>query len=401
MRRFNWAIEPGGLPDDRAAGLCSAKRSPSSSMGAEERNSDMKIFLSGVSGQFRECRNALASDLRAVGVVVTVQEDFQQHGWTLLEKLEAYIACCDRVIALVGDAYGYEPEAAVRPVGRPRRSYTQWEYYFAVGERLDGSTAQRKDVYVYVATDEYLTAHPVKQAAVVAKLQREFLAAIKTSGKDRNTFGSPDELCRLALRDGFQVRDPDHKLIKPNNLPLASIGTLFKGREAFLDDLRNRLGVSDARAAAISNRLAVHGLGGVGKTRVAVEYAWRFADEYTALLFVSAPTPAELRANLANLVGVLGMSAGTASVDEQLKEVLDWLEAHPGWLVIIDNVDTAEAVRAVEQRLAALTGRPRADHLADRQLERRGRTARSRRPGARSGRGVPAGASQTPPQAGR
>ena len=63
----------------------------------------------------------------------------------------------------------------------------------------------------------------------------------------------------------------------------------------------------DGRATAIVNRLAVHGLGGVGKTRAAVEYAWRHADDYTALLFVSAPPPAELRANLANLVGVLGM----------------------------------------------------------------------------------------------
>src|SRR5262249_30313981 len=106
----------------------------------------MKIFLSAVSGQFRDCRQALASDLRAVGVEVTVQEDFQQHGRTLLEKLEAYIAGCDRVIALVGDAYGYEPEPAARPAGRPRRSYSQWEYFFARGERLDGTKAQRKDI---------------------------------------------------------------------------------------------------------------------------------------------------------------------------------------------------------------------------------------------------------------
>jgi hypothetical protein len=87
----------------------------------------MKVFLSAVSSQFRDCRNALASDLRAVGVEVTVQEDFQQHGRNLLEKLQAYITSCDRVIALVGDAYGYEPERAARPDGWPRRSYTQCE----------------------------------------------------------------------------------------------------------------------------------------------------------------------------------------------------------------------------------------------------------------------------------
>ena len=49
----------------------------------------------------------------------------------------------------------------------------------------------------------------------------------------------------------------------------------------------------------------------------------------------------------------------------------------------------------------AAPGRPRADHLADRQLERGGRTARSRRAGTRGGRGVPAGADAAPPQARR
>jgi hypothetical protein len=72
-------------------------------------------------------------------------------------------------------------------------------------------------------------------------------------------------------------KTPPH--YKPCNLPLASIGTLFKGRESFLDDLRQRLGARDGRAKAIVSRLAVHGLGGVGKTRAAVEYAWRHADD--------------------------------------------------------------------------------------------------------------------------
>ena len=174
-----------------------------------------------------------------------------------------------------------------------------------------------------------------------------------------------ENFVRLTASDGLE------RAHKPFNLPLASIGTLFKGREAFLDDLRDRLGVPDGRATAIVKRLAVHGLGGVGKTRAAVEYAWRHADDYTALLFVSAASPAELRANLANLVGVLGIQADGMPVDQQLAEVLDWLDAHPGWLLIVDNVDTEEAAREVERAAGAAAGRARADHLADRQLEPR------------------------------
>jgi hypothetical protein len=70
----------------------------------------MKIFLSAATVQFRVCRDALCSDLSAVGAEVMVQEDFQQHGGSLLKKLECYIASSDRMIALVGDAYGFEPE---------------------------------------------------------------------------------------------------------------------------------------------------------------------------------------------------------------------------------------------------------------------------------------------------
>ena len=45
---------------------------------------------------------------------------------------------------------------------------------------------------------------------------------------------------------------------------------------------------------------------------------------YTALLFVSAPSPAELRANLANLVGVLGMTT------EGLRSTSNWPRCSAG-----------------------------------------------------------------------
>ena len=76
----------------------------------------MRIFLSAVSGEFRACRQALASDLRAVGAEVTVQEDFTQHGRSLLEKLEGYIANCHRY-ALIS-----ESPRSMAPCSRGRTS---------------------------------------------------------------------------------------------------------------------------------------------------------------------------------------------------------------------------------------------------------------------------------------
>lgn len=166
----------------------------------------MKMFLSAVSGQFKRFRDAIASDLRAVGFEVVVQEDFQQHGGTLLEKLEEYIASCDRVIALVGDAYGWEPGEVARPKDRPRRSYSQWEVFFALGERLVVAPQPPKKLYVYFAGPELLAQNVVIQEDDAARLQRNFVAELRRSGKDWNQFNSVNELRVLVLRDGLSLR---------------------------------------------------------------------------------------------------------------------------------------------------------------------------------------------------
>jgi len=177
----------------------------------------MKIFLSAVSGQFKACRDALASDLRAVGAQVKVQEDFQQHGGTLLEKLEFYIHICNRVIFLVGNVYGWEPNVEALPAGRARRSYSQWEYFFALGERLHGKNQPAKDIFVYLASPDYLAQNPIAQSEDAAKLQGEFIAQIRRSGKDYNSFASLNELRALVLRDGFRIGAADsHFLCRPN-----------------------------------------------------------------------------------------------------------------------------------------------------------------------------------------
>ena len=195
-----------------------------------------QIFISAVSEQFKECRDALRTDLAAVGADVKVQEEFQQHGGTLLEKLEKYIASCDRVIALVGSAYGCEPEPAATPANAPSRSYTQWEYHFASGERLDGTQAKAKPVYVYFALARYLEQHSVEQSDVAALRQQEFIDQIRSSGKDRNKFDSIDELVRLVLLDGFKLSNASKPL--PHKRPSSSADLrLFRnGIENFLND---------------------------------------------------------------------------------------------------------------------------------------------------------------------
>ena len=72
----------------------------------------MKVFLSCVSTEFKSYRLKLANQLGALKdhpCEVKVQEDFQQGGFTLLDKLADYIRECDLVIHLAGDACGARP----------------------------------------------------------------------------------------------------------------------------------------------------------------------------------------------------------------------------------------------------------------------------------------------------
>ena len=134
------------------------------------------------------------------------------------------------------------------------------------------------------------------------------------------------------------------------NLPFDSLRHLFIGRKDFQEKLRTT--IASSRTAVIRGKQAIHGMGGVGKTRAAVEYAWAHASEYTALLFISADSPQTLRTNLAALCAptVLGLPEHTATdFETQHNAVLKWLAHNPDWLLIIDNADTPDAKDAVRQ----------------------------------------------------
>jgi len=328
----------------------------------------MKVFLSCVSSEFRSYRLKLANQLGALKgqpCEVKVQEDFEQGGFTLLDKLADYIRACDLVIHIVGDVCGARPTAEhVRalfahlglsaPEPLPERSYTQWE--FDLAQRFE------RPILCYFAAPEAprdcgLT---VEQPEAEVRLQAEHRARIEVSGKHYEIFSSHAELVRRVFYDLHLEAD-----LKINNLPYKSLGTLFKGRKDFLEQLHKTLGEAEHRGhqrfaaiTATATAATVYGLGGIGKTRAALEYAHRYADEYTALLFVQADSPSGLQQNLASLCGPMVMDLAEKDAREtevQVAAVLDWLQRHPGWFLILDNVDTEEAATAVQALLARLT----------------------------------------------
>ncbi|MFK0285019.1 FxSxx-COOH system tetratricopeptide repeat protein [Streptomyces sp. NPDC090499] len=106
----------------------------------------------------------------------------------------------------------------------------------------------------------------------------------------------------------------------------------FTGRDATLRQVRQRLtSVNDVAM------LVVHGLGGVGKTQLAVEYAYRYLSKYRFVAFLNAETPDLVTPQFVSLAGELGLAE--VSSDQAIPRVYGNLVDRRPWLIIFDNAE--------------------------------------------------------------
>jgi transcriptional regulator with XRE-family HTH domain/tetratricopeptide (TPR) repeat protein len=112
----------------------------------------------------------------------------------------------------------------------------------------------------------------------------------------------------------------------------------FTGRTELLTTLHGRL--NQNQSAALTHSQALTGLGGIGKTQTALEYAYWYRDSYEAVFWVRAASRETLMADYVALAHLLDLP-GRDAPDEMLviAAVKRWLEQHEGWLLILDNAD--------------------------------------------------------------
>jgi hypothetical protein len=126
---------------------------------------------------------------------------------------------------------------------------------------------------------------------------------------------------------------------------------VFVGRETELARLERG---SDDTAGL--NVQVVCGLGGVGKSELALQFADRNRGRFPLIWWIDAATPETLLSGLADLArsiasGTASSAASRATNEEAVSWVMAWLAAHPGWLLVFDDVNEAASLRPYLGRL--------------------------------------------------
>ncbi len=120
----------------------------------------------------------------------------------------------------------------------------------------------------------------------------------------------------------------------------------FTGRETMLQDLHTALWRDNESVA--SRIHIISGLAGVGKTQVALEYAYQFRQHYAVIAWVRAETRETLCADLIKLAMALHLPGAYEREEMQVIHILrTWLSKSSNWLLIFDNVEDFALVSSI------------------------------------------------------
>ena len=301
-------------------------------MGGDERRQSpsdgpWRVFLSRTSelGAFPPERSFVAAAEAAViraGHAVTDMAYFAARD----ERPSAYcrekIAEADVYVGVTGVRYG--------SVVTDRRdlSYTEFEFQTATELGMPRLVFLLADGAAPVAPAE-AAAHGARQLAFRRRLMEEAGLTIARVGSPADLeLALLHALDDLRLAVGARSRPPEPRAGAP---PAAT--AYFVGREAELGLLRQRL--------ERHGRVAIHGLGGIGKTQLAARYARQHRERYPdGSYWLRADHETALVSDLASLAWHLGLpERDERAMERQVAAVLRWLRDHPRWLVVLDNLE--------------------------------------------------------------
>ncbi|KIF71238.1 cytochrome C [Streptomyces sp. AcH 505] len=153
--------------------------------------------------------------------------------------------------------------------------------------------------------------------------------------------GKADHTMDLRAQEHSFVRTGQPKVM--GNVPPKNPN--FTGRESLLAAVEQQLR-EDKTAAVLPH--ALHGMGGVGKSQIAIEYIYRHSHEYSVIWWIPAEHDSLILAALAELARSLGLDVGPQAntAVPAVREALRTGKPYENWLLVFDNAENIDAVRA-------------------------------------------------------
>jgi len=115
----------------------------------------------------------------------------------------------------------------------------------------------------------------------------------------------------------------------------------FTGREGILEALHTHLHME--QVVALTQSYALRGLGGIGKTQIALEYTYQHALEYSAIFWIEAETIEHVMSSMLRIAELLQLPERQEADQQRIVAAVQrWLSTHSQWLLIWDNVEDLE-----------------------------------------------------------
>ena len=234
----------------------------------------------------------------------------------------------DVYVLIVGYRYG----SPVRD--RPEVSYTELEY--------ETATALGLPRLVFVLGDDVQGPPALFRDVEYGARQEAFRRALAESGLTTRTVSSPFALeaaVHQALIELPRAAAASAATGVPRIWTIPPPTPGFTGRVELLNEVAATLR-NDGRAALC----AVTGLGGVGKSTAAIEYAHRYADSFDIAWWVPAEDPTLVPERLADLARALGLAGAADPAAVAVSRLHGHLGGCDRWLVILDNAEDPAAL---------------------------------------------------------